>query len=58
MKSEKHTLCVKEELNMAMVVDKSGKIFDDRRKESHDRRKKNVKVEDDRRKANRREDKK
>ena len=38
-----------------MVTDKSGKIFDDRRKE--ERRKKQTKVEDDRRKNERRKSK-
>ena len=38
-----------------MIVDKSGNIFDDRRK-SNDRRKKDVKVGEEKRKGNRRED--
>ena len=38
-----------------MVTDKSGKIFDDRRKE--ERRKKDVKVNNDRRKSERRKTK-
>lgn len=38
-----------------MVTDKSGKIFEDRRKE--ERRKKDVKVKEDRRKGERRKSK-
>ena len=37
-----------------MVTDKEGKIFDNRRKKS-DRRNENIKVEEDRRKTNRRD---
>ena len=39
-----------------MVTDKSGKIFDDRRKE--DRRKENVNVDEEKRKKDRRKNKK
>ena len=37
-----------------MIVDKEGKLFEDRRKKSEDRRKKQVEVKKDRRKSNRR----
>ena len=39
-----------------MIVDKEGKMFEDRRKSKTDRRKKQVEVEHDRRKGNRRKE--
>ena len=39
-----------------MIVDKNGKMFEDRRKNKTDRRKKQVEVEHDRRKSDRRKE--
>ena len=39
-----------------MIVDKNGKMFEDRRKNKTDRRKRQIEVENERRKENRRKE--